>query len=270
VRYEELSFEVHGEAVAALCQGFWPCFDESSVGQRQLRTQPKWSYQSACVFWSPACAVCDLVLNSLQMEESDYQAALALRDAYTKVMKDALTASSVMLMPLLAGASPKAKNVTAPLDKAGQKIADLTMTFAALAAMCGCPVAVLPVPPVTEGGAPWAVLLVGRHRCDAQVLQLAVRLSSHVQKTAAALKKVLQPPLIHLASCHMPTWLCFVFCECYCCHCCNLAMWHACCRPSGKGVVEGVVEPAEPLNPFRKANLGTVNRRLVQYTQPLY
>jgi Asp-tRNA(Asn)/Glu-tRNA(Gln) amidotransferase A subunit family amidase len=124
------------------------------------------------------------------MEEADYQASLTLREAFTKVMKDALTAKSVMLMPLLAGAAPKAKNITTPLDKAGQKIADLTMLFAALAAMCGCPIAVLPVPPVTEGGAPWAVMLMGRHCCDAQLLQLAVRLSGHVLKTATALKKV--------------------------------------------------------------------------------
>jgi Asp-tRNA(Asn)/Glu-tRNA(Gln) amidotransferase A subunit family amidase len=126
----------------------------------------------------------------VQLERSDYDAALQLRTDFADIMRTALSASSVMLMPLLAGAAPRVKRSGSSLDKAGQAIADLTVKFAAFVAMSGCPAAVLPVPPLDGQGAPWSVMVVGRHRCDMQLLQLAVRLSSHVQRTAVALSEV--------------------------------------------------------------------------------
>ena len=124
------------------------------------------------------------------MERSDYDSALQLRSDFATIMQNALNTSAVMLMPILAGAAPKVKRADAPLDEAAQALATLSEQYAGLVCMSGCPCAVLPVPAPDDASAPWAVLLVARHRCDSQLLQLAVRLSAQIEKTAAALAKV--------------------------------------------------------------------------------
>ena len=105
-------------------------------------------------------------------------------------MQRALSASSIMLLPILAGAPPRVKRHDAPLDEAAQRIVDLTERFMAFVAFSSCPCAVLPVPAPEEDGAPWAVLLMGRQRCDVQVMQLAAKLSAQVQKVAKQLAEV--------------------------------------------------------------------------------
>jgi hypothetical protein len=104
-------------------------------------------------------------------------------------MRGALHASAVMLVPILAGAAPVVKKAGSPLSDNGNAILKLTEKYASLVAMSRCPAAVLPVPPVDAGSAPWAVMLVGRHRCDLQLLQLAIKLSAQVDKTAASFTK---------------------------------------------------------------------------------
>lgn len=106
----------------------------------------------------------------MQIDEADYEAAVQLRADVAAAMQSALSATAVMLMPLLAGASPRVRRPGAPLPADAQPMLALTAKFSALVAMSNCPAAVLPVPPLEADGAPWAVLLVGRHRCDVQVM----------------------------------------------------------------------------------------------------
>ena len=129
----------------------------------------------------------------MQIDRSDYDAAMQLRTDFVAVMQSALSPSTVMLMPILAGASPRVPRLGAPMPTAAQPMLDLTAKFTALVAMSSCPAAVLPVPALEADGAPWAVLLLGRHRCDLQLMQLAVRLSGHIDKTAATLRAVRSP-----------------------------------------------------------------------------
>lgn len=157
-----------------------------------------------------------------QMERCDYDAALQLRSDLGDVMRRALTPSSVILMPILAGAAPLVKKHGAPLEEGAQAIVDLTEKFAALVAMAGCPAAVLPVPPVAAGGAPWAVLLMGRARCDLQLQALAVKLSQQVGRTAARIAQVRAAPAsVCMAApfCqwpHVHVWYSIVVCAARC------------------------------------------------------
>lgn len=123
-------------------------------------------------------------MRRFQVEESDYNAALQLRDDLQAAMRKALSPMVLMVLPVLAGASPRVAAAARPLPPAAAPMADMSQTMAAFAAMTGCPSAVLPVPSLTARGAPWAVLLMGCYRCDLQMANYAAKVGDHIQKTA--------------------------------------------------------------------------------------
>ena len=126
----------------------------------------------------------------LQVETSDYNAALQLRDDLQTAMRKALSPMVLMVIPVLAGAAPRVPSYARPLSPAAVPMADMSQMMTAFVAMTGCPAAVLPVPAITARGAPWAVLLVGCYRCDLQVAHYSSKMGDHIQKTVQAMIKV--------------------------------------------------------------------------------
>jgi hypothetical protein len=125
-----------------------------------------------------------------QVEKSEYMAAKELREELHLIMRKALTPSVFMVLPIIAGAAPRLRHDRIALDGQARAMADLSVKLGAFAAMCGCPVAVLPVPALTQRGAPWAVLMVGCQRCDLQLAKLAGRLGAHIEKTTQSMIEV--------------------------------------------------------------------------------
>eukprot|EP00892_Ulva_mutabilis_P011106 jgi/Ulvmu1/8368/UM042_0074.1 len=122
-----------------------------------------------------------------QVETSDYNAALQLRDDLQAAMRKALSPMVLMVVPVLAGAAPRVPGYARPLPPALGAMAAMSGQMTAFVAMAGCPAAVLPVPAVSARGAPWAVLIVGCHRCDLQVANYAAKMGAHIQKTVKAM-----------------------------------------------------------------------------------
>lgn len=125
-----------------------------------------------------------------QVEKSDYNAALQLRDDLQAAMRKALSPMVLMVLPVLAGAAPRVAPTAAPIPAGVAPMAEMSATMASFAAMAGCPSAVLPVPSLTPRGAPWAVLLMGCYRCDLQMANYAAKVGEHIQKTADMMVQV--------------------------------------------------------------------------------
>jgi Asp-tRNA(Asn)/Glu-tRNA(Gln) amidotransferase A subunit family amidase len=119
-----------------------------------------------------------------------YESALALRSSLQASMRKALPPAVLMVLPVLAGAAPKVRSYSAPLDQQAGTMATLSQHFMAFVAMAGCPAVVLPVPALNKRGAPWAVLMLGSMKCDALLARYAVKMGAHIQRTAAIISDV--------------------------------------------------------------------------------
>lgn len=126
----------------------------------------------------------------LQVEKSTYEAALELRSSLHASMRKALPPAVLMVLPVLAGAAPRVRSYSTPLDQQAASMVALSQHFMALVAMAGCPAAVLPVPALDKRGAPWAVLMLGSAKWDSLLAKYAAKMGSHIQKTAALIADV--------------------------------------------------------------------------------
>lgn len=140
----------------------------------------------------------------MQVENSMYDAALRLRMSVQDAMRKALPPAVLMVLPVLAGAAPKVRSYSAPLDQQAASMAILSQHYMALVAMSGCPAAVLPVPALNNKGAPWAVLMLGSQKHDALLVKYASKMGAHIRKTAAAISDVRHPSL-QQNTCMLPT-----------------------------------------------------------------
>jgi Asp-tRNA(Asn)/Glu-tRNA(Gln) amidotransferase A subunit family amidase len=145
-----------------------------------------------------------------------YESALELRSALQVSMRKALPPAVLMVLPVLAGAAPKVRSYSAPLDKQAASMARLSQHFMAFVAMAGCPAAVLPVPALNKRGVPWAVLMLGSVTCDVLLAKYAVKMGAHIQRTAALISDVRSSAFLPSPSYLILNCMKAAFVECFC------------------------------------------------------